>query len=186
MYRPATLFPDAVANQGATIGVVGQGSSGGLGSSSFGDYGSYYTFFSAPVSFTLQTTNVLAGVNTITLSFDSGGSTIWDASSLKLNFNLAHTNESALTFLPVSLGVVDTPIGPAELTKYTWTWNVSSFGASTGFSIGWAASQQHTTFDNIQLVQQSVPEPSSFTLMALSVGGLLGFRRRRRNAEVSV
>lgn len=191
-YRPATLIPDALAANGATIGVTGQGSSGGLGSSGFPDgYGVYYTFFSAPVTFTLQTANVLAGIDTITVSLSAGGGNptllTYNASSLALNYNPTYSNQAASTFSQVSLGLVDTPIGETAMTQYTWTWNVSALGASSGFSTTWTTGYQHSAFGEFQLTQQSVPEPSSVVLAALGMAGLSSLRRRpRQSARVSI
>lgn len=182
-YRPPFLFPDLVSVSGAKIGVTGT-TSGGLGSSSFPDgYEFYYTFFSPSVTFTLQTSSVLAGASTITLGFNSGGGTTFTASSLTLNYNPAHSTAAASSFSA-------TPGGTSEfgdLTNYAWTWDVSSFGASTELSTTWVASQQHTTFGDIQLTQFAVPEPSSFALLALGVGGgLWSLRVRcRKNSDVS-
>jgi hypothetical protein len=178
-YRPPTLFPDATANHGASIGVTGA-TSGGLGSSSFPDgYEFYYTFFSPSVSFTLQTATVIAGIDKITISFNSGGGTTFNATSLALNFNTAHASESATTFTTSFGGTSDF----GDLTNYSWTWNVGSFGASSGFTAGWASTGPHTTFADIQLVQQSVPEPSSLLLATLGLAGLCGFRQVRRRSE---
>jgi len=179
-YRPSVLLPDASADSGATIGVTGA-TTGGLGSSSFPDgYGFYYTFFSTSVTFTLQTVNVLAGIDSVTVSFNSGGGTSFDASSLALNFNPSHSAVAATTFASAPGGTSEF----GDLTNYSWTWNVAALGASTGFSTTWVATAQHTTFTDIVLVQQAVPEPSSCALAALGMGALGCLRRRpRRSAE---
>jgi hypothetical protein len=183
-YRPAVLIPDALANSGATIGVAGA-TSGGLGSSSFPDgYEFYYTFFSTHVDFTLQTANVLAGVDTITLTFNSGGGSPannYSASTLSLNYNPANTSVAASSFSTAPGGTSEF----GDLTIYSWTWNVSGLGSSSGFSTSWGANQ-HTTLDDTHLMQQSIPEPSSVVLAALGVGGLCGLRRRRNSADASV
>jgi len=178
-YQPPVLFPDAAANHGATITYTGMNieDTGGLGSSSFPNgYGFFYTFFNAPVSFSLQTSTVLAGVETITVKFNSGGGTTFNAASLTLNFNPTHM---ALAVQPSDFTTSPGGSSPfGALTNYSWTWNVTGFGPSTGLSTSWTATAEHTTFADLQLIQQSVPEPSSFALVSLGVAGLVGRRRR--------
>jgi len=176
-YKPATLVPDAAASNGATIDLTGL-TSGGLGSSTSPDgYGGLYTFFSSTVSLNLQTSIVLAGVQTITVSFLEGGGTTYGSSSLSLNYNLSHSAVTSSSFTAISAGPVDTPIGPVTMTTYTWTWDVSSLGSSSAFSVNWLADQQHTFFDNMNVVQ-TVPEPSTCALLGLSGVGVLWMHRR--------
>lgn len=176
-YRPPELFPDADADSGASILVSGM-TSGGLGSSSFPEgYGGIYTFFSANPSFTLQTDNVLAGVETITVSFLAGGGTTYDAFSLTLDYNLANPALVSTSFVVQAAGEIDSPIGPVEMTLYSWTWDVSALGTSSEFATTWTTNgEQHMFYDDINLTQ-AVPEPSVFGLIGLG-SAVLCFRRR--------
>lgn len=187
-FRPATLIPDASASNGATIGQTGL-TSGGLGSNTAGAYGGIYTFFSTNVSFTLQANTVLDGVETITLSFlagDGAPAYTYNSSSLVLNFNGLNPAVAATDFDAVTGIIVDSPIGPQSLTQYTWTWDVSELGASTGFSTSWGTqpaqgptpAQQHVFYTDITLTQ-AVPEPSAVCLIAMGGVAVL-FRRKRR------
>lgn len=181
VYRPASLEPDAASDSGASIGVTGW-TSGGLGSSGYPEgYGGIYTFNSLSTSFNLQTSNVLSGVQTITISFLSGGNTSYAANSIALNYNIGNVGLASTSFLPQDMGIVDTPIGPTEMTRYTWTWNVVGLGSSTGFSASWT-SGNHTFFDEVNLVQ-AVPEPSTYALIGLGLGMAFVLRKRSRKSS---
>lgn len=170
-YQPSVLTPDPASSNGATIAVSGL-TSGGLGSGGFPDgYGFLYTFFSASTTLTLQTSTVQAGVDTITLSMNSGGGTAYSSSSLTLNFNLENDAVAATSFSSAPGGTSDF----GALTIYSWTWDVSELGLSSGFSTSWTAGS-HTTFSDIHLTQQAIPEPSTYLLMGLGVVALWGFR----------
>lgn len=181
VYRPASLDPDAASDSGASIAVSGW-TSGGLGSSGFPEgYGGIYTLFSASTVFTIQTTNVLTNVETISVSFLSGGGTSYDENSLLLNYNIGNVGLAQTSFLAVDEGIVDTPIGDTEVTRYTWTWDVSGLGPSTGFSVVNWTSGVHTFFNEISMTQtQAVPEPSTYALVGMGFGIALVLRMRSR------
>jgi len=178
-YRPPVLFPNAAENSGATL-VLSNLTSGGLGSNSFPQgYGGIYTFFSANVGFALQTSNVLSGVQTISASFQAGGG-VYGASSLLLAFNLQNPAVTSATYWVLSLGPVSSPIGPVDMFRHTWTWDVSALGASSGFGLTWTAGQQHEFYNEVVLTQ-AIPEPSIFAL--LGIGVLIVICQLRRRAK---
>ena len=183
-FRPATLNPDAGSAPGAGITYTGM-TSGGLGSSTVPEgYGGIYTNNSSSVAFTLQTTNVLSNIETITVSFLSGGLTTFSETSLTLNYNLGNVGVASSSYLPpVLIGPVETPIGPVPMTLYTWTWDVSEFGLSTGFSLNWS-SGVHTFVGDINMTQ-AVPEPSTYVLIGVGLGIMLVLRKRSRKSAVS-
>lgn len=180
-YKPSTLVPDDSAT-GASISVTGYdyGMSGGLGSSGYPEgYGFFYTVLQAEINLTINVTNVLDDIGTVTLSFRGNDlSTPWSQSILSLNYNPENTAVMALDYFTAPAGE-DPEWGP--LTAYTWIWDVSGLGASGGFSItvNAASLAQHTTIGPINLTQTAVPEPSVFGLLALGVGGLWLLRSRR-------
>ena len=180
-YRPSELFADGLT--GGTITPSGMGDFGGLGSGTWpSGYGGYYTFLSEP-SFTLEIPTVLPGVNTITISITVGGGNPqfveYDASSLVLNYNAENTALASSSFLSQSSGLVDTPLGPMEMTIFSWTWTgLADLGLSTEFSTSWDTQGQEHVFFNAFSVTQAVPEPSIVGLLAVS-GALFVLRRKR-------
>jgi len=181
-YRPSTLVADTGGS--ATIAMSGL-TSGGLGSGSFpGGYGGIYTFFSTGLSLTLQVTDVLAGIDEVSFTFLAGGGSptlvSYLQNSISLNYNSGNTAVTSSAFSAISGITVDSPIGEQELTSYTWTWtNLSSLGASDGFSIAWNSQGQAHVFLTDISVTQAVPEPSAIGLLALG-GAALVWRCRRR------
>lgn len=189
-FRPTPILPDAASNNGATIVasnlVVVPFGSGGLGSSGAGAYGGIYTFFAEGASFTMQTSTILDGVDTITFTFLAGGGSPtlieYDASSLTLNYNGANPSVASSDFSTISGIIVDSPIGQQELTQYTWTWtNVSAMGPTTGFSTAWDAQGMEHAFYTDFTLTQTVPEPSVLGLIVLG-GAVCVLRRKRRNS----
>lgn len=190
-FRPTPILPDAASNNGATITasnlVVVPFGSGGLGSSGAGAYGGIYTFFAEGASFTMQTTTIMDGVDTITFSFLAGGGNPtlieYDASSLTLNYNGSNPSVASSSFSTISGIIVESPIGQQELTQYTWTWtNVSALGPTTGFSTAWDAQGQEHAFYTDFTLTQAVPEPSVLGLLALG-GAVCVLRRKRKEAS---
>ena len=188
VYRPATFIPDAASDNGATIGQTGL-TSGGLGSSGFPDgYGGIYTFFSANPTFTLQTSTILDGLDTITISFLAGGGSpslvAYTASSLTLNYNGLNPSLASSAFEAIPGFIVESPLGDQNLTLYTWTWtDLSARGSTSGFSASWnTQANQHAFFTDISLTQ-AVPEPSATCLIAL--GGVVCLLRRKRRDDAS-
>lgn len=178
-YRPANLIPDAAADAGGTISFTGM-TSGGLGSSSFPDgYGGIYTFFSAAPVFTFTTSNVLEDVGVISISFLSGGGNEagFLSSSLTLDYNVGSQALAASSFSAVPAGELESPVGEVEVTLYTWTWDVTALGASTGFDLNWTATGAHSFFDQIT-VTQAVPEPSTYLLIGLGLVVVVLLRKR--------
>ncbi len=181
-YRPSTLVADTGGN--ATIAMSGL-TSGGLGSSSFpGGYGGIYTFFSTGLSLTLQVTDVLEGIDEVSFTFLAGGGSptlvSYLQNSISLNYNSENTAVASSAFSAISGITVDSPIGEQELTSYTWTWtNLSSLGASDGFSIAWNSQGQAHVFLTDISVTQTVPEPSAIGLLALGAAALVWRRRKR-------
>lgn len=183
-YTPTTLVADTSANNGATIGIAGTMSGvAGLGHEFFDDYEGFYAFSSA-LSYTLSSGTILSGVQSISFSFVSYD---YVQGSLLLDYNGSHTNLTSTSFAtPVSLPAYPSPIGPVDMFRYTWTWDVSTLGSTTGFDIKWAvASGSHNFMMDFHLTQ-AVPEPSVAGLMALGPGvlWLLRGRRNRRSAAV--
>lgn len=185
VYRPATLIADTTHNNGTIIAVTGM-SSGGLGSAGTPTgYGGIYTFFGGG-TYTLNASNVLNGVQSITFSMLAGGGNPTEidylSGNINLNFNAVNNSVVASSFSKGAPIVTSTPIGNMSLNEYTWTWNVSSLGASTGFSLAWNANttaNHHSFFTDISLSQTDVvPEPSAALLGSVTVLGL--FLRRRR------
>ena len=180
-YRPAVLTPDTGSAPGAGITYTGV-TSGGLGSITVPEgYGGFYTNNSSSVAFTLQTSNVLTGATTITLSFLSGGIGTFSASSVTLSYNVGHSNVASSSYGAVPAGLVDTPIGEVPMTTYTWSWDVSSFGPSTGLTLNWGTGV-HTFFDQVTMTQ-AVPEPSTYALLGLGLGVAFVLRRRSRKSS---
>lgn len=178
-YRPASLMPNADADNGATIGLAGL-TSGGLGSALFPDgYGGLYTFFSTSTTFTLQTSNVLENVQIISVSFTAGGGINFDEGTLVLNYNLANPALASSSFSILPGETVETPIGPMTLDVYTWTWDVSTLGASSQFSTSWSAGT-HSFFGEFTATQ-SIPEPSSSIFAAAAFLFLMLLNQRRKS-----
>lgn len=181
-FRPAVLTPDAGSDGGGTISVIGM-TTGGLGSSGYPEgYGGYYTFFSDNPSFTLESSTLLDGVDTITISFLASagdGPVNYNASYLTLNYNLANPALAATSYNVVTGFVVDSPLGPQNLNLYTWTFTgLSGLGESTGYSTSWVATGHHVYYGEIS-VTQAVPEPTATCLIALG-GVAIALRRKRR------
>jgi hypothetical protein len=184
-FRPASLFPDSgsTATSISPTGlVVVPFGSGGLGSASAGAYGGIYTFFAETAAFTMQTINIVPGLETVTFSFLAGGGSptlvSYDISTLVLNYNGGNTSVAASSFSAVPGIIVDSPIGQQDLTLYTWTWdNLAALGTTTGFSTAWNAQGQEHVFYTDFTLTQSVPEPTAAGLVLLGAGILL--RRRR-------
>ncbi len=184
--QPATLVPDTGFSNGATIALSGI-TTGGLGSPTFGPYGGIYTFFSANPSMVLSATTIMDGVDEITISFYAGdGDPVmaYDASLLTLDYNVANSSVGATSFDVVTGIVISSPLGPQNVSYYTWTWSdVSSLGVTTGFSTSWdTQGSQHVFYDDISVVQ-AVPEPSVLGLVVLG-GALLTLGKRRRASVV--
>lgn len=179
-YKPATLDPDAAADSGASISVSNYGAATGLGSGSYPDgYGYFYSFISTTVQLNVHTANILDDVQTITLTFWSGGNTAWSSSFLTLDYNAENTALSAT-------GYSTAPGEDSEygaVTYYTWVWNVTGLGDSTGLSINMALST-HTPMGDISLTQ-AVPEPSSMMLLAAVGAGAFAMRTFIRRKAVS-
>ena len=184
-YRPATLVSDTGSTGNATISMSGL-TSGGLGSSSFpGGYGGIYTFFSTGLTLDLQVTDVLVGIDQISFTFLAGGGSptlvSYLQNSITLNYNLANAAVASSSFSATPGIIVDSPIGEQNLTSYTWTWtNLSSLGASDGFSLGWTGQGQAHVFMTDISVTQAVPEPSVFGLLALGAAAFGWLRRKKR------
>ncbi|MFY8216465.1 MAG: PEP-CTERM sorting domain-containing protein, partial [Chthoniobacterales bacterium] len=177
-YRPPVLLPNAAENSGATL-VLSNLASGGLGSNSFPQgYGGIYTFFSQDVGFAMQTANVLPGLQTISASFRSGGG-VYGSTSLLLALNSENLAVASNSYSALDMGEVESPIGPVEMFQHTWTWDVASLGASTGFSLQWTG-HEHEFLNEVSLTQ-AIPEPS--TLVMLGLGGVLVLREIRRRAR---
>lgn len=176
-YKPLVLYPNATENRGGTL-VLSNLTFGGLGSGSFPDgYGGIYTFFSENVGFAMQTSNILSGIQSITASFQAGGG-IYDASSVQLAFNLENPSLASTSFSSLEIGEEESPIGSVEIFQYTWTWDVSTLGSSSGFTLNWTA-QQHEFFTEVTLTQ-TIPEPSTFVILGVGmiVVGVSIYRRR--------
>jgi hypothetical protein len=186
-YKPATLVGDATSTGDAIITGVSAFTSGGIGSSGFPDgYGGIYTFFGSG-TLTVQTSTVLADVDTITFSLLAGGGSptplTFTQPSLALNFNAGNTAVAASSFNAGDTVVVSSPIGNQTLTPYTWTWDVGALGGSSSFSfdIVIPEASHHSFLSDFALTQTSaVPEPAAFAAFA-GLGALLlaAFRRRR-------
>lgn len=141
------------------------------GSGLYNDY--YYTLFSTPV-ITINTTNVLAGVETIT--FELTTATTLLTGSVGLNFSGLQT---AASFNATLLGV-DPNFG-ANVYAYTWTWEVGALALPSSFSLSWTTPSYHTAYFQAELSQvQAVPEPAAGTLAILGIGGTLLWRARRK------
>lgn len=191
-YRPASLLPDPGSNNGASIVATGLEvvpfGSGGLGSGSTGAYGGLYTFFAETAAFSMGTTTLLEGLDTITFSFLAGGGSpalvSYEASSLRLNFNVANPNLASSAFAAIPGIVVESPNEDQDLTRYTWTWTgLSTLGASSGFSTSWDAQGNEHVFYTDFILTQAVPEPSVPALV--TVGVVMGILRRKRRDLVS-
>lgn len=184
VYRPATLVSDTGSTGNATIAMSGL-TSGGLGSSSFpGGYGGIYTFLSTGLALNLQVVDVLSGIDEISFTFLAGGGSptlvSYLENSISLNYNLANPSVTSSAFSATPGIIVSSPLGEQDLTSYTWTWSdLSSLGASGGFSIAWnGQGQQHAFFTDIS-VTQAVPEPAAVGLFAIGAA-VLGLARRKR------
>jgi hypothetical protein len=184
-YLPATLVADTGSTGNATIAMSGL-TSGGLGSSSFpSGYGGIYTFFSTWLSLNLQVTDVLEDIDEVSVTFLAGGGNPTPVSylqdSIALNYNLANPAVTSDDFSTISGIVVDSPIGPQNLTSYTWTWSdLSSMGASDAFSVAWGGQGQAHVFMTDISVSQAIPEPSVIGLLAIGAAALGWMHRRRR------
>lgn len=189
-FRPNPLTPDTGSTGGGTISVSGMGGSGGLGSNGVpAGYGGYYTFFNTNASFTMQTTTILAGLDTITFSLLIGGGDptliTFAQGTVTLNYNGSNPAVVSSGFNVGTSIVLSTPIGPQTVTPYTWTWtNLSALGATTGFSTAWNTqgatpqANNHIFIGEVSATQ-AIPEPTAVVLIALG-GAALTLRRRSR------
>jgi len=186
-YKPATLVADPSANNGAVINIAGtQEFFAGLGTNEYGpgeDYGGYYTFDNA-LSFSVSSGTLLAGLESISFSFYSSYDYLQGA--LRLDFNGSNANLISDDFAIGDEFIYDNPVvpvGAVTMYHYTWTWDVSTLGSTTGFTINWSvASSSHNFMMDYQLTQTEViPEPSAAGLLAMGSGGMLWLLRSRRN-----
>lgn len=179
------LHPDAASDNGAVL----HSSIRPLETTSAPQGGLYdtffYTFFSAP-TFTLSTSNVLVGLETISFSitYATEGGTPIDDIGLTLNYNDAYTGLAPDSRVTGETVTIDTgPLfGNMDFTTFTYTWLVSELGASTGFSLSWNL-DQHNSFAQIDLTQAAtaVPEPATW---AMCFGGVvLAFALIRRRCR---
>lgn len=143
----------------------------GPGSGIYGGY--YYTLASTP-AISINTTNLLADVQTITFSLNTAATFV--SNSVTLNFSGAL---AANDFSAQYLG--DDPDFGAGIYIYTWTWDVSGATLPSSFSVDWTTPAQHTAYFSAQLIQ-AVPEPSTYAMIALAMGVLVVFHYRRRRA----
>lgn len=176
-----TLYTDQAIlegtnNSGSNTGAVWTStiSSGtNQGSGLYGDY--YYTFFSTP-AISISTTNVLAGVDTITFTLVSNAT--FTSSSVGLTFNGTQT---ANDFDSEMVGY-DSEFN-VNIYLYTWTWDVSTVTSTGSFSLDWTTPGYHTAYFSAEVIQ-AVPEPSTYALMALGLGFFgFGIRRKLKKAR---
>lgn len=159
------LNPDASADYGAELSATGA-TSGGI-------YSSYYYTSNSTPTFTLSTSNVLSGVQTISLSLTSNA--VFSDGSVTLTFGSQSVEVDS--FSSTSAGT----IGGFAATLYTWTFDVSSLAPENSFSLSWTTPSAHTAYEPISMTQ-AVPEPSTYALIALGLGALLFVRSRRARA----
>lgn len=168
-YTPGTggvITADAGSFGSPSLAITGA-TSGGL----YTDY--FYPLFSTP-TFTLSL-GTLADVSTVTLSIVTGGNAFQTAPALDFGDSLN------LSAVPVTESAGTTDFG--ELTRYTYTWDVSSIAATSIMSVDWTLNI-HSPVVEIALTQTSaVPEPAAYAALAgFGVLVIAAFRRRARAA----
>ncbi len=177
------LHPDAASNNGAVLHssvrptATSSAPLGGLYD------GFFYSFFSTP-TLTLSTDNVLAGMDTLTLSISLGGQTSIDDVAITLNYNPGNPALAPDTRATGPSVIASSPIGDMELTTYTYTWLVGARGPSEGLSLSWNIGV-HTAISQIELTQSAassaVPEPATYAAIVggLVLAGVILARRRK-------
>lgn len=175
--KPLTLTADVLQSNGALIGVSAIPSSvAGLGLGGEA-YEGYYNF-SSILTFSVSSGTVLPGTESISFSFYS-----YDLidSSLVLDYNGSNLNLTTEDFVVGE--EIDYYVAAIDLTvtlfQYTWTWDVSDLGPTSGFTVEWTTPDSHNFITDLSLVQ-TVPEPTVGGLLALGVGACLLRRRRDR------
>lgn len=184
-FKPSALV-EAANPPGSVLSIANYGTAPGLGSSNFPDgYGFFYNLNSTTPVFTIDITNVLADVDTITLSFWAGDylapgfGTNWSQTFLTLDYGDANPAVVAVDYSKTPAEGSD--FGTASI--YSWTFDVSGLAATTEFSVVISGFGPHTPIKDISVVQV-VPEPTVVTLAALGASGMLFLRRRSSRSVV--
>lgn len=151
---------------------------------------SIYSF--GPGTFSISDDTPLENLSTIVFQIDIGsgeeGLTLTDGPAF--SFNGGAQNIEAAFFRIISAVPGDPgPFGdPVVRYTYAWQWNLSSIPDINSFQINWSVISHAQTYA-LQLNQgdtfvQVIPEPSTWALMGLGLGGMLVVVWRRKVGRV--
>ena len=94
----------------------------------------------------------------------------------------------AFSLSQVSAAFAEPSGGTEGWTVTTWAWSGLDIGAGDIFSVSFQNAGDHLSMDGFRIDadgQMAVPEPSTYALLAMGVGGVLWMMRRRAAARAS-